>query len=155
MAPTRSMKCMSRPPSRLPSVLASLGKTSSVISDREPATLRGGSKESVDSICLSVYKCAHECKPRRAVRRQQQPQLSPLRSQEGIVAKRRYDLSTWTKLRCLRRSWHKTREMPLRGTDWQWNTPTRARQMPPWRNSTDCFPHTPITPRDISWQHKL
>jgi hypothetical protein len=30
--------------------LASLGKTSSVISDREAATLRGGSEESADSI---------------------------------------------------------------------------------------------------------
>src|SRR5580698_7974263 len=40
MAPVRSIKCISRPPSRLPSVLVSLGKIISVISDCELATVR-------------------------------------------------------------------------------------------------------------------
>src|SRR5579863_5661652 len=41
MAPVRSMKCISRPPSRLPRVFASLGRMISVISDSESATRRG------------------------------------------------------------------------------------------------------------------
>src|ERR1700678_329547 len=40
MAPTRSIKCMSRPPRRLPRILASLGRISSVISERDSLTLR-------------------------------------------------------------------------------------------------------------------
>src|SRR5580698_2052617 len=40
MAPVRSMKCMRRPPRRLPSVLVSLGRTISVISDCVLATAR-------------------------------------------------------------------------------------------------------------------
>src|ERR1700674_3967392 len=59
---------MSRPPSRLPSVLASLGKTNSVISDRESATLRGGSTGSTDSIGFSVDNCVRECKSRAEMR---------------------------------------------------------------------------------------
>src|ERR1700723_4801495 len=59
---------MRRPPSRLPSVLASLGKTSSVISDRESATLRGGSKGSTDSIGFSVDNCVRECKSQAEMR---------------------------------------------------------------------------------------
>src|ERR1700692_230693 len=40
MAPVRSMKCMRRPPRRLPRVLASLGRMTSVISDCVLATVR-------------------------------------------------------------------------------------------------------------------
>src|ERR1017187_7000846 len=40
MAPVRSMKCIRRPPSRLPRMLVSLGRMSSVISDWVLATVR-------------------------------------------------------------------------------------------------------------------
>src|ERR1035441_10619561 len=40
MAPVRSMKCIRRPPSRLPRVLVSLGRMISVISDWVLATVR-------------------------------------------------------------------------------------------------------------------
>src|SRR5271170_1962851 len=44
MAPTRSIKCINLPPSRLPRVLVSFGRISSVISDCDSATVRTGSE---------------------------------------------------------------------------------------------------------------
>src|SRR5436309_827253 len=41
MAPAISMRCMSRPPSKFPSGLASLGRTTSAISDCDSFTVRG------------------------------------------------------------------------------------------------------------------
>src|SRR5689334_1296639 len=47
------MKCISRPPSRLPSVFASFGRISSVISLRDSATVRVGSL-ALKSMCTSL-----------------------------------------------------------------------------------------------------
>src|ERR1019366_7386411 len=52
MAPVRSIKCISRPPSRFPSVLVSLGRIISVISDCESATIRTIGLVSVELILL-------------------------------------------------------------------------------------------------------
>src|ERR1700729_4600715 len=101
------MWCMRRPPSRLPRVLASLGKTSSVISDRESATFRGGSTGSTDSI---EFKC-----------RQLRPRMQ-IECLDASVADKTYSNKAyskrelWTKLRCLHKSWSKTRQMPLPAT---------------------------------------
>src|ERR1019366_6701827 len=56
MAPVKSMKCISRPPNRLPNVLASLGRTISVISDWVLATVRTIGLSAVEPIfCLVPF----------------------------------------------------------------------------------------------------
>src|SRR3954453_2186033 len=56
IAPVRSMKCISRPPSRLPRVLASLGRIISVISDSESATRRGATLDPGELMFLPAPK---------------------------------------------------------------------------------------------------
>src|SRR4051794_35817765 len=52
MAPVRSIKCIRRPPRRLPRVFASLGRIISVISDSESVTRRGGMLDSGELMLL-------------------------------------------------------------------------------------------------------
>src|ERR1035441_4057644 len=54
MPAVRSMKCISRPPSKFPRTLASLGRMISVISECVLATVRAGGVVSVEFVGLMV-----------------------------------------------------------------------------------------------------
>src|ERR1039458_2189403 len=65
MAAVKSMKCISRPPSRLPRTLVSLGRISSVISDCVLATVRAAGLVSMEFIgdLLHALTCRSDSPP--------------------------------------------------------------------------------------------